>query len=423
MARAFLDTLRDPTTLLLASADGEAGARRTRGGSRIRGQFAMAGASILAATPPDPELLAHLRTLGLGAERVFAPAVVSWRKPLTQLVLEDAALLARLRRAPDLSCAMAAFKDASAAQVLERIGLPAAWCAPSPDAYAHANDKLAFAQAAARFGFDAVPLEPVADAAAVAETFDALSQTFGEGCIVRLRRGSSGHGVHRARSRRAAVRRWRRLRPLGEVLLAPYVPPGRVVRNVATHGIVTGGRFAPLVFSDQIVRGTDFRGGRVEAAWTTDERAAIAHTLDGVARWLATLGYAEAPAGVDGFLVREAGTLRFLALDPNIRLTATMMPWAIMATLAEAADRAFVWQFETHVIVGAALSFARLVRRLGDDLLRPEAWARGGIVPTLLAPAHLGVGRSVLSAILIATDAGHLAHLAARVQSLGLRHL
>lgn len=74
-------------------------------------------------------------------------------------------------------------------------------------------------------------------------------------------------------------------------------------------------------------------------------------------------------------------------------------------------------------MLGTALTFARLARRLGDDLLCPSDPARSGLVPLVLAPAWLGVGRSVLLAVLLATDAGHLAHLAARARRLGVRTL
>jgi len=419
VARAFLDAVRSPATLVLPTGDGELGCFRTRQGSRTRGHSAAPCPSVIAATPPPADLVAHHRALGVGGARFVTPAVVSWSKPLAQLVLEDAELVTRLRADPRLSRIFVAFKDANAARLIERVGLAPAWCTPSPEAYANANDKLAFAQAATEFAFDVVPLEPAPTPDALALAFERLSGAYGEGCIVRLRRGAFGHGIHHARSRQEAQRAWGRLHPHGDVLVAPYLPPARVLRNVATHGIVTEGRFAPIVFSDQIIRQGWFVGGRVDATWGAEEIATIRRGLDAIARWLSAIGYTDAPAGVDGFLVREAGSLRFLALDPNIRLTATMLPWATVATLAEAAGRSFVWQFERRRVLGRALSLARLRRSLGTDLLRPDAVGQGGVLPSMIDGARLGFGLSILSVILVATDAEHLAHLVARVRRIG----
>lgn len=421
VARAFLDALRSPATLVLPTADGEAGFPRTRGGSRRRGQSAAPCPSIITAAPPPADLVAYHRALGVGSIRFFTPAAPSWSKPLAQCVLEDAELMARLHADAGLSRIFVAFKDATSARLIERLGLAPAWCAPSPEAYASANDKLGFARAAAEFGFDALPLEPASDLDVLGRAFERLSGVYGDGCVVRLRRGAAGHGIHRARTRPQAERAWRRLRRRGDVLVAPYLPPARVVRNVAAHGIVTEGRFAPIVLSEQLVRRGWFVGGRVGACWDAEEVATIRGGLDRIAHWLAALGYVDAPAGVDGFLVREAGRLRFLALDPNIRLTATMLPWATVATLAEAAGRAFAWQFEHGSVLGPALSLARLRQRLGADLLEPHALDRGGILPTTIVGARLGVGRSGLSVILVGTDEAHLAHLEARLRSSGFR--
>jgi hypothetical protein len=79
-----------------------------------------------------------------------------------------------------------------------------------------------------------------------------------------------------------------------------------------------------------------------------------------------------------------------------------------------------VWQFERGRVLGRAVSLARLRRHLGRDLLHPDAVGRGGVLPNMIAGARLGVGHSILSVILVATDAEHLAYLAARVQRIGL---
>jgi|CXWL01.1.fsa_nt_gi hypothetical protein len=96
-----------------------------------------------------------------------------------------------------------------------------------------------------------------------------------------------------------------------------------------------------------------------------------------------------------------------------------MMPWATVATLAEGAGQSFVWQFERRRVPGVTLSLGRLQRQLGADLLHPDAVGRGGVLPNMIAGARLGVGYSILSVILVARDARHLAYLAARVRRLG----
>jgi len=72
-------------------------------------------------------------------------------------------------------------------------------------------------------------------------------------------------------------------------------------------------------------------------------------------------------------------------------------------------------------MLGAALTLPRLRHRLGEDLVRPAALERGGVLPTFLATRRLGpLGASGLWAILLAHDAAHLAHLRERVRRLAL---
>jgi hypothetical protein len=422
-AEAFLAALTSRETLALTSTDGDVGYALTRLGQGFRGHGVCVSPNLIAATPPPTDLVAYHRSLGLGPERVFCPDAPSARAPLAQLVLDDDALCARIRADASLERILVSFKDRAGERLVERLGLRAAYCAPAPAAYEAANDKLAFADAGPRYGFETLPVRLVAHAADLDAAFGDGATRWGAGCALRLRRGAGGRDLHHARTRGAAHRIWRRLAPRGDVLVAPWIPPALVVRNVATHGIVGGDGFAPIVFSEQLIRSHRFRGGRVPTSWDAAEVAVIRAALAGVARWLADLGYVDAPAGVDGFLVRDGGRLRFVALDPNVRLTGTMLPWAAVARLAEAAGRRFLWQFEWLRMLGRPLTLERIRRHLGADLLVPGGLARGGVLPTFVAMRRLGpIGASALRVILLARDDGHLDHLRARVRTLGLIH-
>jgi len=422
-ARAFLAALTHPETLTLTSTDADVGYPLTRLGHRFRGHGMCVSRSHLAATPPNGDLVAYHRSLGLGPERVFCPAVVSHRTPLAALVLNDQALCARLRADRSLARILLSFKDRAGAALVDRLDLIPAYCTPAPEAYETANDKLAFAEAGERYGFDTVPTRVVRGADALEAAFEAGAARWGAGCALRLRRGAGGRDIHHARTLGAARRIGRRLAARGDVLVASWVPSSLVVRNVATHGIVSAAGFAPLVFSEQVLRGCVFRGGRVAREWDAREVAVIQTALARIARWLADLGYVDAPAGIDGLLVREGERLRFLALDPNVRLTGTMIPWAAVAKLSEAAGRSFLWQFEWMRMLGPALTFERLRRALGPDLLVPGALERGGVLPAFVRTTRLGpLGASSLRVILLAHDEAHLARLRARVRALGLIH-
>lgn len=67
------------------------------------------------------------------------------------------------------------------------------------------------------------------------------------------------------------------------------------------------------------------------------------------------------PAGVDGFLVRKAGGLHFLAPDPNVRVTGTVPPWSVEVALSETAGRGLM-----------------------GDLLKPWRTDRGGMFPSVI---------------------------------------
>jgi hypothetical protein len=151
------------------------------------------------------------------------------------------------------------------------------------------------------------------------------------------------------------------------------------------------------------------------------EIAAVRSALAGVARWMRDLGYADAPLGVDGFLVGTASHPRFLVLDPNARLSATTMPWAAYATLAEQAGRPLVWRFEGFRLLGAPLTYARLRHRLGSDLLAPDAVARGGVLPASFMQWSVGPLASIhIWALILGHDADHVARLRDRVHRLAL---
>lgn len=422
-ARAFLAALGDPGTLVLTSTDADVGYPLTRLGQRFRGHGVCVSRTLIAATPPATDLVAYHRSLGLGPERVFCPGAISHRESLARLVLADEALCARLRADRSLARILLSFKDRAGAALVDRLGLAPAYCEPAPEAYETANDKLVFAEAGERYGFDTVPMRVARDPDEIDRAFRAASRRWGAGCALRSRRGAGGRNIHHAPTLREARRIGRRLAVHGDVLVAPWVPASLVVRNVATHGIVSAGGFAPFVFSEQILRGCVFRGGRVAREWDADEVAVIRTALGGIARWLADLGYVDAPAGIDGLLVREEGRLRFLALDPNVRLTGTMVPFAAVARLSEAAGRSFLWQFEWLRMLGRPVGLARLRRHLGSDLLVPDALPRGGVLPTFVRTTRLGpVGASSLRVMFLAHDDAHLAHLRARVRALGLIH-
>lgn len=406
----------------MSSSDADLGYALTTNNQRFRGHGATIAANLIAATPPPPELVAHHRAFGLGPTRIVCPAEPSVRATLAELVLADTDLVARLRADRSLRRIVVSFKSASAARLIAALGLTPVYCDPAPEVYELANDKLGLARAGRRYGFDTLPTEVVSDDATLAASFRSLSARYGEGCILRLRRGASGRHIHHARTLRAARRLWRQLGARSsDVLLLPYVPATVIGRNVATHGLVTADGFAPFLFTDQIVRRHAFRGGHTLDPWSPTEIAAIRTGLAGVGRWFRDLGYTGAPASIDGFLLHEADGPRFVLLDPNARMSGTMGPWAAITVLTERAGQSLLWCFEGSRLYGIPLTFDRLCRRLGSDLLAPGAIERGGVLPTFFAPRRRGpIGATDLSAILVGRDASHVEHLRRHVRSLGL---
>jgi hypothetical protein len=420
-ARTFLAALAAEDTLVLGFNDTVAIAR-TPTQQRVRGHGITIAANIVAATPPPAELVAYHRSFGLGPTRVFCPRADGAPMSLTEHVLADAELVARLRADASLRRMLFSFKNPHAERLVDALGLTSVLNDPTPDAYARANDKLALARAGASFGFATLPAEPIPDEATITARFPEIAARYGEGCIVRTRRGAGGSGIRYAPTLRAARRAFADLvQGRGEVLLVPYVPAARIRRNVATHGLVTREGFAPFFFTDQILHGHDYAGGTTVAAWPAADRAAIHAGLAGVARWFRHVGYCGAPAGVDGFLMDGPDGPEFVVLDPNARLSATTQPWAAVATLTDAITRPMTWRFEEMHLIGRPFSLARLRRELGADLLTPGKVEHGGILPTFLFAARFGpIGSCYLWTMMLGHDADHVAHLRRRVRSLGI---
>ena len=421
VARAFLAALRDEDTLFLGSNDADGAPTSAPQTQRLRGHGITVAANVVTATPPRADLVALHRSFGLGAIQVFCPRHPTQQGQLAELVLADTALVDRIR-ADALTKILISYKSPAGARLAAALGLTPVLCSPHPDAYQAANDKLALAEAGTRHGFATLEAVAVADEAALAAVFPTLAARYGAGCIVRLRRGTSGRHIHHARTLRGARRAWRTLAATDSVpMLMPYLPPGRVRRNVAAHGIVTANGFAPLLFTDQILKGPFFQGGSTTEPWRPEDVAVIRTALDGVARWFRTIGYVDAPAGIDGFLVDERDGPRFVVLDPNARFSATMQPWAAMATLAERSGVPLVWRFEGMRLLGRALSVDLLRRRLGDDVLAPDAIARGGVLPTTLSQRRFGpFADNHLWALLVGRDANRVAELRRRLRGVTL---
>lgn len=422
VARAFLAALRAEDTLLVGSNDADGAPALTPQTQRLRGHGITVAANVVTATPPPAELVALHRSFGLGAARYFCPRDPSAHARLADLVLADTALVDRIRADPALAKILVSYKNAAAARLVAALGLVPVLCAPPSEAYEAANDKLALADAGASHGFATLDAIAVGDEGALAAAFPRLAARYGAGCVVRLRRGTSGRNIHRARTLGAARRAWRRLAAIDPApMVMPYLPPARVRRNVAAHGIVTADGFAPLLFTDQILTGHFFQGGSTTKPWLPEDVSAIRKGLDGVARWFRAIGYVDAPAGVDGFLVDADDGPRFVVLDPNARLSATMQPWAATATLAERAGAPLVWRFEGFRLIGTALSIDRLRRRLGDDLLAPDAITRGGVLPTTLSDRRFGpLADTYLWALLVGRDANRVAELRRRLRGVAL---
>ncbi|MCB1278753.1 hypothetical protein [Prosthecobacter sp.] len=422
-ARALLHLLRRRDLLHSYGGDGESGTLVNRFNDRGRGQGVSLSPNMIAATPPMPELLAYHRSLGLGPERVICPTYRP-RVPVTASFLKDSELIARLRADSSLQGIFFRYKDAAAVELAKRLGLRCVGCEASSETYAALNDKSRLAEAGRVYGFETLPVRVPETVDGVPAAFEELNKLYGAGCILRTGRGAGGFGLSLTRTSSQASRAWSRLRTSGQVIVVPFIPPSKQGRNVSLHGYVAGGQFAPVVVVDQIVNGFGFRGARCEQALSEDECDAIRASLPGLGRWMQAAGYEEAPAGVDGFLMRGSEGLRFVVIDPNIRATNTMRPWSVVADLSERTGRRFVWLFEWMVFLGPVRDMQQLSQRLGTDLLNPVTLDQGGILPSVINRFGLGpAGASRMEIIFIGRDPAHLKHLLSRVAELGFRYV
>lgn len=421
-AEAFLRLLRRRDVLCGYGGDAECGFPVNYFNDRNRGHGVCVSTSVLAATPPAADLLAYHHTLGLGPERVICPAFRP-RMPLAQSCLADEPLLRRLRADATIRGLFFRHKGVHEQELAARLGLEFMNCGTAPQTYAAVNDKAALAQAGETHGFDTLPLRVTTTPAELELAFQELHTLHGEGCILRLRHGAGGHGLAHAPTLGQARLIWRRLRAQGEVLVVPFIPRRKIRRNLSLHGFVTqSSGFAPLFVMDQLIHGFGFRGARCDENLTLEERAAVRASLPGLGAWLRAAGYVDAPAGVDGFLMQDGSGLRFVIVDPNIRVTNSMRPWSVVATLSERAGRRFLWRFEMVVVIGPVTGMRHLRQRLGADLLDASRLQDGGILPSLLGRFGLGpLGALRLEVVMLGRDAAHLAHLRRRIGDLGFR--
>lgn len=420
-ARDFLNMLRREDTLFVLSGDGAEGFPIGLLNDLTRGQGVTVCRNAVTATPPADGLLQYHRSLGLGPERLFCPASCS-RVPLTQACLADTGLQERLRTEASLNSVFFFFKNADAEILAERLGLKYVGCTPGASVYHALNDKVAFAEAGRRHGFETLPSLSPGTADEVDAAFGELDDIHGQGCVMRPRYGVGGSNLHHAKTLMQARSLWRRMKSGGTVLLTPFVPAAKIVRNIGLHGVVTAEGFAPVVATDQIVRDFRFRGGRCAEDLAGEELAAVRACLPGLSSWLLTEGYVDAPAGVDGLVMRTPQGLKFVLVDPNIRMTSTMRPWSVAATLSEAAGRRFAWQYEWMGLLGGTATMHQLRRRLGSDLLEPDRIDQGGILPSCISRFGCGpLGLLRLETLLLGRDAAHLDHLRRRMFKLGLR--
>jgi len=419
-ANRFLAALRRRDLLSLNCSDADCGYPLSVLQNRRRGRSLSASACTVAAGLPRADLHAYHRDLGITPSRLYVPQNPSWRKPLARCILDDPHLFERIRNDSVLRSIFFFFKDRAAENLQWRLGFEPVYCAPPAAVYERANDKLVFSEAAQRFGFPAVSSEEIRQRHEVADAYRRAAHAYGDGCILRGRRGAGGSGIRHAGSIREAERVWGSMHRRGPVLIQPYVPPSRILHNVCVNGIILQHGFAPVCITEQLQKGTEFRGGRTIRVWSDEEVRAVRETMDGIARWLVELGYVGAPVGIDGFLMRERGALRFLALDPNIRVTGSMMAWALSAVLCEMSGTPFLWAFEWLRVVGRRLSMALLRRRLGPLLVDPRRLEAGGIVPRDLSTLGIApLAMSWISVLYLARSTAHFERQRVAVHRLG----
>lgn len=419
-ARAFLGELSRPDTLYFNCPDGEDHYPRGFLVNWQRGQGACTSPNIAVARTPPSDLTAYHRSLGLGPVRLFCPRNCG-RTPVAEALLRDTRLMEQIRAEGSLKRVFFAYKDPRSEMLAERLGLETVCCAPPAATYAALNDKLNLATAGKTHGFRTLPAEEARDAKTLESVFQSLNGYYGKGCMLRLRRGTSGNNLRHARNPAEASTIWKRLRPPCGVIVTPFVPPERILRNFALHGYSTPEGFQPVVLTDQIIRRQKYRGGWAVDGLEPADLEAVRSCLPGLSSWLHAEGYVHAPAGVDGLLLDTPEGREFVIIDPNIRMTGTMRPWAVATTLGERSRRNFAWQSEWFAFLGSALTLGDLRGRLGTDLLDPDHPDRGGILPSSMGPfGFRPFGMLVIEVILLGRDPEHLHHLRKRVLGIGL---
>jgi hypothetical protein len=421
VAAGYLRFLRRQDVLFCHSGDGEPDWRPNWVTEPARGLGLTLSRQIIAAARPPRDLWDLHRALGLGPEEIWVPSK-SRGRPLVEACLEDDDMLARMKLNPGLRALCVRYKGTREEKLAARWGLGFEGGAATHATYAALNDKAALSAAGRKHGFTTLPSKLVSNGEELAESFHELQQAHGAGCILRRRMGAGGSGMMHAPTLSVARRVFRTMGKDGEMLLTPFVPPERVTRNLSLHGIMTPGGFAPLVLTDQIMRGFTYRGSRLASDLTCEELEAVRSCLPGLGNWLLSAGYSGAPAGVDGFLMRSGSGHSFVIIDPNIRLTNTIRPWSVVAALSESAGRSFVWQVEWMAFIGNAIDMNRIRRKLGKDLLDPNRLEEGGILPGYLGRWGWGpLSATRTEMLLLALDADHLKHLRRRISTLGFR--
>jgi len=419
-ARGFLNLLQQPDTLFFYQADGEEGFPSNLSTNWMRGHGVSISPVVAAARMPNPALTSYHRSLGLGPERILCPSS-GGRLPVAESFLQHPNDLARLASDRSVKRVFFAFKDPQSQQLGDHLGWDQVGCEPPPSVYQTANDKRRLSESAAAHGLFTLPALTATDSPSLQNAFLTLNRIYNQGCMLRMCHGACGHELHHARSPAHARLIGLRLLARGNIVVTPFVPPERIQRNLALHGWMTPEGFAPITLTEQILRGFQYRGGRLADNLEPDELRAVRSILPGLGSWLKSEGYVNAPAGVDGFLLKTPEGPRFTLIDPNIRLTGSMRPWSVGAILGERTGSQFLWQSEWFAFLGPLPTFDQFCRRLDPFLLQPGRIGDGGILPSSfgsIGTRPLGV--LMVEVLLLARDLKHLRHLRAHVLGSGL---
>jgi hypothetical protein len=419
-ARAFLQLLRREDVLFYHSGDDEPGATVNWLTSAARGLGFTLSRQIVAAAEPSRDLWEYHRRLGLGPEEVWVPRA-SRSRPLMAACLEDEEMLSRLRVDASIRALFTRYTSDRSEALAARLGVPFTGGARGPANCASLNDKASLAEAGRRHGFATLDARLVFTLEELDAAFEELHREHGAGCMLRDRQGAGGSGLVHAPTLACARRVFGGMVGGDGVLVTPFIPQDRVIRNLSLHGVVAQDGFAPLVLTDQILKGYTYRGSRCVGELPPEHIRAVRACLPGLGRWLLAEGYIHAPAGVDGFLLRSADGPRFVVIDPNIRLTNTIRPWSVVAALSEKAGCTFEWELEWMSFIGPRVDLALLRQRLGRDLLHESRLDEGGVLPGYMGWLGVGLGVTRMEMLFLARGEAHLAHLRRRVTELGMR--